>query len=91
MTAPERVTLNESGTVVVLPNFNVWPSDVEYTRSDLCIRRDDPVLVQVIEALSRIGNYCREENCISQGEINCGVWARSALAALQELSGGKDA
>ena len=54
------------------------------TRADLTIRSDDPVLKQVMEALTRIGGYCREEICISQGEINCGRWARTALAALKE-------
>lgn len=56
---------------------------VEYTRTDLTIRRDDPVLKQVMEALE---SWRREPTTtVSIGTMNL---LDFAAAALQELVGG---
>lgn len=97
MTAPEHVTLNESGTMVVCSHFNVWPSDVEYTRADLCIRRDDPALLAVVDALAELVAWSEEYDVVSgkavlrphEHQSKPVTDARAALAAITERMGQK--
>ncbi|MDF2140819.1 hypothetical protein [Paenirhodobacter sp. CAU 1674] len=97
MTAPEHVTLNESGTMVVCSHFNVWPSDVEYTRADLCIRRDDPALLAVVEALKWYESAaCDCRKITREGDdarhalhADGGKRASTAIAAITERMGRK--
>lgn len=65
-----------------------------YTRADLCIRRDDPVLVQVMEALDMVNKAINGMSCgnwIWQTDIpSADARVVAAIAAMQELIGGND-
>lgn len=83
MTAPETIFAQPSPEEgwARIGQWNVefgWDQEeVEYTRYDLTIRRDDPVLMQVVEALE----------ASLRAEVGHGLKSRDALAALKERMG----
>lgn len=75
MTAIETVWIDPD-TWYASPN----PNAAEYTRTDLTIRRDDPVLKQVMEALHYLLTFADDD-------LASAVSGWDALAALRELMG----
>lgn len=95
MTAPDRIWIlrDHRGRVIdVFENDIVglreFRDDVEYARADLCIRRDDPALLAVVEALRQIIDNMEMMETGTVGRIgHTKRLSTSALAAITERMG----